>query len=84
MVPAANARNLMLKSEVRVAVKAGKFRIWTVSTIAEGIEVLFGVTAGERDANGAFPEGTVNRLAEERLIAFAEARRRFGRPGEAT
>ncbi|MDA1310497.1 MAG: ATP-binding protein [Proteobacteria bacterium] len=83
MVPAANASNLMLKSEVRAAVKAKKFRIWTVSTIAEGIEVLIGVPAGERGGDGAFPEGTVNRLAEDRLIAFAEARRRFGRPGEA-
>ena len=82
MVPAANARNLMLKAEVRDAVKVGRFRIWTVSTIAEGIEILTGVSAGERASDGNFPEGSVNRLAEERLIAFAEARRRFGRSDE--
>jgi lon-related putative ATP-dependent protease len=82
MVPIANARNLMLKSEVRDAVEAGRFQIWAVSTIAEGIEILTGVPAGAREDTGAFPEGSVNRLAEERLIAFAEARRRFGRAGE--
>ena len=83
MVPAANARNLMLKAEARAAVKAKRFRIWAVSSIAEGIEILTGVAAGERAADGAFPAGSVNRLAEERLIGFAEARRRFGRLDEA-
>jgi lon-related putative ATP-dependent protease len=82
MVPAANARNLMLKTEVRDAVKAGRFRIWAVSTISEGVEILTGVSAGDRASDGDFPKGSVNRLAEERLIAFAEARRRFGRPDE--
>jgi lon-related putative ATP-dependent protease len=82
MVPAANAGNLMLKSEVRAAVKAGRFRIWAVSTIAEGLEILTGVPAGAREDDGVFPLGSVNRLAEERLISFAEARRRFGRSDE--
>lgn len=77
MIPIANAGNLMLKSEVRDAVASGRFRIWAVSTIAEGIEILTGVPAGERGVDGVFPENTVNRLAEERLIGFAEARRRF-------
>jgi predicted ATP-dependent protease len=82
MVPAANAGNLMLKVEVRAAVDAGQFRIWAVSTIAEGIEILTGVSAGERDDAGDSPVGSINRLAEERLIAFAEARRRFATPEE--
>ncbi len=83
MIPKSNVRNLMLKSEVRAAAEAGKFRIWGVSTIAEGIEILTGVPAGERGADGKFPEGSVNRRAEERLISFAEARRRFARSDEA-
>ena len=83
MVPVANARNLMLKAEVRDAVDAGQFRIWAVSTIAEGIEILTGIPAGDRDGAGDFPEGSINRLAEDRLIAFAEARRRFATPEEA-
>jgi lon-related putative ATP-dependent protease len=83
MVPAANAGNLMLKSEVQAAVKAGRFRIWAVKTIVEGIEILTGVPAGERADDRVFPEGSINRLAEERLIAFAEARRRFARSDEA-
>jgi predicted ATP-dependent protease len=83
MVPVANARNLMLKAEVRDAVDAGQFRIWAVSTIAEGIEILTGIPAGDRDGAGDFPEGSINRLAEDRLIAFAEARRWFATPEEA-
>ncbi len=77
MIPAANVRHLMLKQEVRDAAKAGKFAIWAVSTIAEGIEILTGVPAGPRGADGSYPEGTVNARVEARMRAFAETRRRF-------
>jgi len=40
--------------------------------------MLTGRPAGTRDAGGRFPAGSINRLVEDRLIAFAEARRRFG------
>lgn len=82
MIPAANVTNLMLKPEIRDAVKAKTFRIWAVSTISEGIEILTGTAAGTRGEDGRFSKGSVNRLAEDRLIAFAEARRRYSRPGE--
>lgn len=77
MIPAANTRHLMLKEEVRDAVKAGMFRIWAVSTIAEGIEILTGVPAGPRGADGSYPDGTINAGVEARMRAFAETRRRF-------
>lgn len=77
MIPAANTRHLMLKEEVRDAVKAGKFKVWAVSTIAEGIEILTGVPAGPRGADGSYPDGTVNARVEARMRAFAETRRRF-------
>jgi len=77
MIPAANTRHLMLKEEVRDAVKAGKFKVWAVSTIAEGIEILTGVPAGPRGADGSYPAGTVNARVEARMRAFAETRRRF-------
>ena len=82
MIPAANVTNLMLKLDIRAAVKAKKFRIWAVSTIAEGIEILTGTAAGTRVDGGDFADGTINRLTEERLVAFAEARRRFSRRDE--
>ncbi|MEL7642914.1 MAG: hypothetical protein AAGU25_02270, partial [bacterium] len=47
MIPKANESNLMLKAEVLAAVKEGKFHLWSVASIEEGIEVLTGVPAGE-------------------------------------
>jgi lon-related putative ATP-dependent protease len=79
MIPRANVEHLMLKPAVVEAVEKGRFKVWPIADIAEGIEVLTGVPAGVRGADGLFPEGTVNRRVEDRLIAFAEARRRFPR-----
>lgn len=72
IIPQANVRNLMLREEVVEAVQAGQFHIWAVHTVEEGIEILTGVPAGERGADGKFPEGTVNALVEQRLREFAE------------
>jgi lon-related putative ATP-dependent protease len=77
MIPASNVQNLMLKEEIAEAAKAGKFRIYPVRTIDEGIEVLTGVPAGERRADGTFPEGTVNYLVDRRLREMAETFREF-------
>jgi len=79
LIPAANVEHLMLREEVVEAVRDGRFRVIPVSTINEGIGVLTGVAAGDRDTNGVFPEGTVNARVEGRLRAFAEARRAFAR-----
>ncbi len=77
LIPESNVKNLMLRADVVEAVRGGGFRIHEVKTIDEGIELLTGVEAGSRGADGLFPEGTINRLVEERLIEFAEKRRRF-------
>jgi predicted ATP-dependent protease len=77
MIPASNVQNLMLKEEMVEAAKAGKFRIYPVKTIDEGIEVLTGVPAGERRADGTFKEGTVNYLVDKRLREMAEKLREF-------
>lgn len=78
MVPAANVKNLMLKDEVVEAVRAGRFHVWAVSHIDEGIELLMDRVAGERTADGTFPEGTVHRLVQDRLRDYAEHAREFG------
>ncbi|MCX8082708.1 MAG: AAA family ATPase [bacterium] len=67
IIPKTNIRHLMLKDEVINAVKEGKFHIWAVSTIDEGIEILTGVPAGDKDKKGDYPEGTVNYLVSKRL-----------------
>jgi lon-related putative ATP-dependent protease len=72
MIPESNVQNLMLKEEVVDAVKAGQFNIYSVKTIAEGIEVVTGTKAGERRADGTFEEGTVNYLVDKQLTEMAE------------
>jgi predicted ATP-dependent protease len=77
MIPKANEQHLMLDREVVEAVAAGKFHIFSVATIDEGIALLTGATAGERGADGRYPKDTVNRRVEDKLMAFAETRREF-------
>jgi len=72
IMPIQNVRNLHLADEVIEAVKKGKFHIYAIKTIDEGIEILTGVPAGKKDKNGKFPLGTVNYLAYEKLKKFSK------------
>jgi predicted ATP-dependent protease len=71
MIPESNVQNLMLKEELVEAVKEGKFNIYSVKTIDEGIEFLTGTKAGERREDGTFEEGTVNYLVDKQLTEMA-------------
>ena len=75
MVPKDNLKNLMLRDDVVQAVKDRKSHIYAVATIDEGIEVLTGVVAGERQEDGSFPEGTVHHAVEARLDDFRKKAR---------
>jgi lon-related putative ATP-dependent protease len=77
VIPASNVRHLMLREDVQLAVDAGEFTIYAIEHVDDGIELLTGVVAGERDESGQFPEGTVNRLVEETLLRYAESMRAF-------
>ena len=77
LMPRANMRNLMLRPDVVEAVKAGKFHIYAVSTIDDGIEVLTGVAAGERNPDGSYPEGTINERVQKKLQQYAEQQKRL-------
>jgi len=81
LIPAANVQHLVLREDVVEAVRAGRFAVYPVRTIDEGITLLTGIPAGEVDARGVWPEGTVNRQVADRLRAFAESRRRYALPG---
>jgi lon-related putative ATP-dependent protease len=78
VIPAANIKNLMLKEEVIEAVREEKFHVWAVTTADEGIELLTGIPAGEKQEDGSWPEGTVNYRVDRRLREMAEAIRKFG------
>ena len=81
LIPAANVRHLMLREDIVAACEAGQFAIYPIGTIDQGIEVLTGVAAGERDGDGLFPAATINRMVEDKLADLADARRRFGAAG---
>lgn len=83
MIPHQNVKNLMLSHEVVQACAEGKFHVWPVRTIDEGIELLTGVPAGQRDEKGQFPEGTVHARVEARLKALAEGIEKFGKANPA-
>ncbi|MFP3950597.1 MAG: Lon protease family protein [Candidatus Bathyarchaeia archaeon] len=77
VIPESNKKNLMLKEEVVEAIEAGKFHIYPVSTIDEGIEVLTGVKAGESKPDGTWPEGTINYLVQKRIEELAEKVKKY-------
>ncbi len=75
---------MTIKDEVVEAVRAGRFHIYAVSTIDEGIEVLTGVPAGKLQDDGTYPEGTVHYHVEKRLEELAKKSRDYGKtPDEA-
>ena len=76
LIPAANVKHLMLDQAVVDAVRAGKFAIYPIATVDEGIEVLTGVPAGAPDAAGNYPPDSINGRVAARLAAMNEERRR--------
>ncbi|HZO97952.1 MAG TPA: ATP-binding protein [Gaiellaceae bacterium] len=81
VIPAANVPNLMLDDEVVDAVREGRFHVWAVRTVDEGISLLTGRPAGRRGADGRYPPGSVHRLVSERLEQYAERLRAFAATG---
>jgi lon-related putative ATP-dependent protease len=77
MIPAQNVKNLMLRKDVVEAVTEGKFHIYPICSIDQGIELLTGVPAGTQEEKGVYPEGSVNHLVEMKLKDFAEGMRKF-------
>lgn len=77
MIPHLNVPELILRKDVVRAVAEGKFHIWPVKTIDEGIELLTGVPAGIADEQGNFPENTVSYLVDRRLRTLAEGLKSF-------
>jgi predicted ATP-dependent protease len=67
MIPHLNVGDLMLRKDVVEAVKEGKFHIYPVKSINQGIEILTGVEGGESLDGGKFKEGTVNDLVNKKL-----------------
>jgi lon-related putative ATP-dependent protease len=82
LIPASNVDNLMLNEKVVTAVSEGKFHIWPIATLDEGIELLTGVPAGKRKKDGSYPKGTVHYAVQTRLLQLAEELSNFGDNGD--
>jgi len=72
ILPAQNVVNLMLRAEVRQAVAEGRFHLYPVRTVDEGIEILTGLPAGELQADGTYPPDSVHGRVMARLAEIAE------------
>jgi len=78
IIPRQNIPNLILTSELQNAVRDGRFHIYAIETIDEGLEILTGMEAGLRDSEGHYPKGSLNALVEERLRSIAHLVKQFG------
>jgi predicted ATP-dependent protease len=80
IIPATNIKHLMLREDVREAVAAGKFAIHAIDSVDDGIELLTGLPAGQRDQQGLFPEGSLNRRVEDTLMRYSVAMQAYASP----
>ena len=78
LIPQANVQHLMLRQDVIDACKAGRFAIYPIATIDDGIALLTGLEPGRRGRDGTYPPGSINRRVEDRLHGFARIRKAFG------
>lgn len=73
IIPRTNVKDLMLREDILAAVDDGKFHVYAVDTVDDGIEILTGVPAGKPDKNGNFPKGTVNFLVKQSLEKYYQS-----------
>jgi predicted ATP-dependent protease len=80
LIPERNRDALMLRGDVVEAIAEGRFHVYAVTTVEEGVELLTGVPAGVADENGHYPDGTLFRAVEMRLKRFHTAMTELARP----
>ncbi len=79
IIPRTNVDNLMLRADIVQAVEEGRFTIYAIDTVDDGIEILTGVKAGKADNKGNYPKGTVNYLVEESLRQYYQDYARYAK-----
>jgi predicted ATP-dependent protease len=76
IIPEANQRDLMLKNEVVQSVREGRFHIYAVARVEEGLEILTGKPAGRKKRDGTYPKNSLNFLIEKQLTQWNEIARK--------
>jgi predicted ATP-dependent protease len=77
MIPQANVDDLMLREDVLDAVASGKFHIWPIARVEQGVELLTGTPAGSRNGSDKFEPGSVFARVDERLRDMARVMKDF-------
>lgn len=72
LIPVSNVKHLMLRQDVIDAVAKGLFSIYAVENVDQAISLLTGISAGEMDEKGVYPDGTINYLVIERLVELTK------------
>lgn len=72
VIPTSNVQHLMLRPDVVEAVEDGRFHVWAVNHVDQGIEILTGMPAGQRDEEGNWTPDSINARVEKRLDELAE------------
>jgi hypothetical protein len=63
---------LALNDEVIEAIRQGQFHIYTAQTIDQGIEILTDIPAGECQADGTYPVGSIHYLVNKQLQEYTD------------
>lgn len=79
LIPSSNLDHLLLRDDILQAVKDGRFHVYAIGTVNQGIEILTGRMAGSRRADGAFPPGSINARVEEKLANYASRLKELAR-----
>ncbi|MEE9270354.1 MAG: ATP-binding protein [Candidatus Krumholzibacteria bacterium] len=82
IIPKLNEVDLMLRTDVVETIKDGKFHVYSVETIDEGIELLTGVRGGAQAGDGSFEKDSVNDRVDKKLEKFAEQIRDYYESGD--
>ena len=77
VIPAANVEDLMLKEAVVDAVKAGKFTVWAIGHVTEGVPLLFGLPAGTRDRKKQWPPKSFYGQVDRALTKMAALSKKY-------
>ncbi|MCX7988465.1 MAG: AAA family ATPase [Thermodesulfovibrio sp.] len=72
IIPKRNIKHLMLKEEIQKAIDEGKFHIYAIEYVEEGLEILTDMKAGELQPDGTYPKDTINYLVMRKLVEMSD------------
>jgi len=77
IIPASNTKHLMLHQDVVDAVENKQFKVHSVETVDDALELLMGMEIGLADANGHYPKETINYCVMKRLEELQQLQKKY-------